>query len=384
MQTKPYKQPFEPFHLKPGVTLKNRLVMAPMTTWSGTENGEVSEAELSYYKARSGGVGMVITATTYMTGHGRGFHGQFFGGTEAMESSLKALAQAIHGATGAGQVRPLAILQVFHAGRKAIPALMPDGISWSASAIPAKRDLDQVPKAMTQAEISLEIQAFHDVTLRAYKCGFDGIEIHGANTYLIQQFFSPHSNCRQDDWGGSLEKRAKFPLAIVAACEAARDKLPQEARDRFIIGYRLSPEENSEPGISLSDTDYLIHQLTKTKIDYLHVSLGDFRSESLRPFHTAEANRGPVLERVFQAVAGKKPLVGVGGIRTSACAQEALAHMDLVALGRQLLVDPQTVQKWERGEAAYTCYDTAARAQLEMPLPLHEIIVSRKDWVPIC
>ncbi len=364
-------QPFDTFEIKDSVFLRNRLVMAPMTTWSGETTGQLSDEEIEYYRARSSGVGMVITATTYVTPHGKGFYGQFFGGSDNMESSLKRLAEVIH--SGGAK----AILQVFHAGRKAVPSLMPDGITWSASSIPAKRELDQIPKAMTEAEIQAEIHAFYDVTRRAYRCGYDGIEIHGANTYLIQQFFSPHSNQRTDQWGGDIKRRVAFPLAIVKACEDARNTFPEADAKKFIIGYRFSPEENSEPGITLSDTDYLIDQLVNTGLDYLHVSLSSFSAPSIR------GTQEPVLERIFQRVRGKKTFIGVGGICTVKDATQALQMMDLAAIGRQLLVDPQTVEKWEQGQSAWTHYDSQNHKALHIPMPLHKIIIERKDWVPL-
>ena len=368
---------YSPYNLSGRIELRNRFVMAPMTTWSGEANGELAIDELNYYKARSGGVGVVITATTYMTSHGQGFSGQFFGGSDSMECSLKALADAIH--SGGAK----AILQVFHAGRKANPSFMPDGITRSASAVPAKRELDQVPQAMTDSEIEEVINSFYEVTLRAERCGFEGIEIHGANTYLIQQFFSPHSNVREDQWGGSVQNRAAFPLAIIDACHRARLAMPQETGNRFVIGYRFSPEENSEPGITLADTDYLIEQLVITQLDYLHVSLGDFKGESIREYNVLENNKGSVLKRVYGKIAGRKPLIGVGSIRSAQDAQWASEQMDLLAVGRQLLVDPESVEKWQQGIAAFTHYDSKNREGLRIPKPLHEIIVERRDWVPV-
>lgn len=201
--------PFEPYELNEKLKLKNRLVMAPMTTWSGNEDGTLSEEELAYYAYRSGGVGLVITATTYAEPTGKGFSGQFYAGDDSMKTSLKQLADNIH--DGGAK----AILQIFHAGRKGNPEDMPEGVTLSASAVSGKREDNNVPRAMTELEIKNTIQSFKEATLRAHQAGFDGIEIHGANTYLLQQYFSPHSNRRSDDWGGTLEKRTKFPLAIM-------------------------------------------------------------------------------------------------------------------------------------------------------------------------
>lgn len=361
-------QLFEPFKLTKDFTLKNRLVMAPMTTWSGNSDGTISEEELSYYKARANGTGMVITATTYMTPYGKGFSGQFYAGGDEMLPSLKALAETIK-ASGAK-----AILQIFHAGRKANPQDMPDGVTRSASNIPGNRIQDNVPKAMTEIEIQETIQSFHDVTKRAYKAGFDGVEIHGANTYLLQQYFSPHANRRTDKWGGSLLKRLNLPLAIVDACLSARQAFERP----FLIGYRFSPEENHEPGISLSDTQVLMDALCDTNLDYLHISLSDFKQTSLR-----SENEVPTLKLVSEMINHRKPLIGVGSVYTKADAEEVLSYdIPLVAIGRQLLIDPESIEKWQRDEIAFTHYIPANREELKIPLPLHKVMMRNEGWVP--
>ncbi len=361
---------FQPYHLNDKLILKNRFVMAPMTTWSGNEDGTISSDELKYYHYRSAGAGMVITATTYAEPSGKGFVRQFYAGDDSTLPSLKQLADAIKSA-GAK-----AILQVFHAGRKANPKDMPEGVTLSASGIAAKREDNNVPRAMTQAEIQHLIKSFKDVVFRAHKAGFDGVEIHGANTYLLQQFFSPHSNRRTDQWGGNVEKRMRLPLALVDACLVARDEIKD---DNFIVGYRFSPEENSEPGITLEDTSKLVVALCETGLDYLHVSLGDYKQTSMR----VEDDKW-ILSQIVAMVDGKKPLIGVGQVYTFEAAEGVLNEgADLVALGRQLLVDGKTIEKWQEGQLADKYYNVDFQKQQCMPKPLHDVIVNRGDWLPL-
>lgn len=357
---------FDPLKINEKITLKNRLVMAPMTTWSGNEDGTLSKEELAYYQARSNGVAMVITATTYTLAHGKGFDGQFYAGHDNMIRSLSSLAEIIH--LGGAK----AILQVFHAGRKADPNHMPDGQTRSASDVPGNRE-DHSPKPLTLAEINLIIESFAEVVERAYKAGFDGIEIHGANTYLLQQFFSPHANIRQDAYGGSLENRMKFLFEIINVCLERRDKLDKN----FLVGYRFSPEENHEPGINLDDTLVLVDNLCQTELDYLHISLGDFKQTSIR-----RGDDRPVLKTVLSAINGRKSFIGVGSIFTEDDAKEALeTGIDLVAIGRQLLIDPQTVEKWSQGKAAFKLYDE--HANLQIPRGLNKRILAYEGWVPL-
>lgn len=364
-----YNGLFDSYYLNNKLKLKNRFVMAPMTTWSGEHNGAISEAELAYYKYRSTGVGMVITGTTYLEPTGKGFSGQFYGGDDSMLGSLKSLADEIH----AGGAK--AILQIFHAGRKANPKDMPDAVTLSASNIPGKRESDNVPKSMTINEIDRTIESFKKATIRAHKAGFDGIEIHGANTYLIQQFFSPHSNRRTDKFGGSLEKRMTFPELIVKSCLEAKADIDNAD---FIIGYRFSPEENSDPGISLNDTDYLIDELCKTDLDYLHISLSDYKQTSIR-----EKTDDLILKRVVDVINNRKALIGVGSIYSLEDASQMMSlGVELAAVGRQLLIDGLSVDKWTNEEDAKTIYNPNHYLEEKIPEQLHNVIMSVEGWIP--
>jgi 2,4-dienoyl-CoA reductase-like NADH-dependent reductase (Old Yellow Enzyme family) len=352
------------------LNLRNKFVMAPMTTWSGNTDGTLSREEIDYYEHRSRGVGMVITATTYTMPNGQGFTGQFYAGDGSSVESLKRLSDVIH--KGGAK----AILQVFHAGRKGDPATLPGGTTLSASAVAGKREDNNIPRAMLDEEIENFIESFYKVTIRAHQAGFDGIEIHGANTYLLQQFFSPHSNIRTDKWGGDLTKRVTLPLRIIDACLKAKNTIS----DPFIIGYRFSPEENSDPGITLEDTDYLIDRLCDTEIDYLHISLGDYKDTSIRD----ESNTASTLNRVANRINHRKPFIGVGSIYSLEDANKCVAlGADYVALGRQLLIDADCVQKWERGQSSIQEYDASRQVEDKMPKILHDIIVNREGWVPI-
>jgi 2,4-dienoyl-CoA reductase-like NADH-dependent reductase (Old Yellow Enzyme family) len=194
-----YQPLLQTFDFKNGIQLKNRIVMAPMTNFSSNEDGTVTEAETAYYSRRSGGVGMVITACAYVTPSGKGFPGEFGSDSDDMIPSLRKLASSIKD-KGAK-----AILQIFHGGRMVPAELVPDGDVVSASAVPAEQGHPSgeapVPRALTHEEINSIIKDFGESARRAIEAGFDGVEIHGANGYLIQQFVSPHSNRREDEFG---------------------------------------------------------------------------------------------------------------------------------------------------------------------------------------
>ncbi|MFB7642444.1 NADH-dependent flavin oxidoreductase [Peribacillus butanolivorans] len=363
---------FESFNLEKEVHLKNRLVMAPMTNFSSNTDGTVTDAEINYYERRSSGVGMVITACTYVTANGKGFHGEFGGDRDDLIPSLRRLASAIK-AKGAK-----AILQIFHGGREVPPELVPNGDVVSASNIPSQGDGKPVPRPLSELEIKSIITDFGETTRRAIEAGFDGVEIHGANGYLLQQFFSPHSNRREDMWGGSLEKRLTFPIAVVDEVKRA---VAKHANEPFIVGYRFSPEEPETPGITMDDTLVLIDALVKKDLDYLHVSLMDFWSTARRG---ADANR-PRIEIIKDRVGDRVPVIGVGSIYTADDAIKALeTGVPLIALARELIIDPDWVQKVEQGRETeiVTKINKNNQQQLDIPDPLWQVIINSPGWFP--
>lgn len=363
---------FDSFNLGKGMEVKNRLVMAPMTNFSSNPDGTVTDAEVNYYERRSGGVGMVITACTYVTANGKGFHGEFGGDTDEMIPSLHRLASAIK-AKGAK-----AILQIFHGGREVPPELVPNGEVVSAGNIPSEGEGKPVPRPLTEREIESIILDFGETTRRAIEAGFDGVEIHGANGYLLQQFFSPHSNRREDKWGGSLEKRLTFPLAVV---DEVKKAVAEYAKNPFIVGYRFSPEEPETPGITMDDTLALIDGLVSKDLDYLHVSLMDFWSKARRG---VEADR-PRIEIIKERVGDQVPVIGVGSIYTADDAIKALqSGVPLIALGRELIIDPEWVQKVEQGRETeiVTKINKDNQQQLDIPDPLWQAIIHSPGWFP--
>ena len=196
-----------------GINLKNRIVMSPMTTWASNEDFTISDEEVDYYKKRVNGVGLVITGCTHVTANGIGFTHEFAGYDDTFLPSLKKLAAA---AKNGGAP---AILQMFHAGNKAIPGLIPNGGVVSASTVPSGPivlfEKENLPKELSANEILAIIKAFGETTKRAIEAGFDGVEIHGAHGFLLQNFISPFFNRRDDMWGGSLENRLRLSLEIL-------------------------------------------------------------------------------------------------------------------------------------------------------------------------
>lgn len=363
---------FTPLPLASGVTVPNRLVMAPMTTWSSHPDGTIHPDEVAYLRRRSDGPGMVMTAACYVISHGKAFTDQWGCHTDAMLPSLVEAREAIH-AGGA-----LAVLQLHHGGRMSSTALLGHA-PVSASAVPPVRPDAETPRALTHEEVLETIEAFGAATRRAIAAGYDGVEIHGANTYLLQQFFSPHSNRRDDAWGGDVHARMRFPLAVVEAClEAART-----AGRPFAVGYRLSPEEVEEPGITIDDTLVFADVLAATALDWLHVSTRDYRKGSLRD----RSDRRRPTKLVIDAVAGRMPVIGVGLVYKEEDLSLPLEDgCAAVALGRGLLMDPDWVRKLREGRAAEIVATLPAEGgdvSLSIPGPMYDMIRRVKGWLPV-
>lgn len=358
---------FEKFTLNNGVSLKNRLFMAPMTTYSANADDTVSDAELAYYKERSAGVAAVITAVAYVSKHGKGFPGQISAHDDIYIPSLRKIAQTIQ------KEGALAILQIFHAGRQSPAELVPNQEVLGASEITAEGQ--KIPRALTTEEVQAIVRDFYESTRRAIEAGFDGVEIHGANTYLLQQFFSGFTNKRTDQYGGTIENRMRFPLEVIAAVNEAKDKY---ATTDFIVGYRFSPEEEQEDGITLDETIQFMDVLSDEALNYLHVSLGDFKAPPRR-YSGSEPTRVAALQN---AIKGRLPLITVGSIYTAEDLQQAAAsEADLIAVGRELLIEPNWVEKIQRGEAVETELDLQQPKTL--PQPLLERIQRSPGWVPM-
>lgn len=359
-----------------GQTLKNAIVMAPMTTWSGDDEGYLSQEEFDYYRARSTGVGMVITATTYTVPGGKGFAGQFYAGEPSHHAQLKKLATEIkhNGAK--------AVLQIFHAGRASSSALLNGLDVVSASDIAALRPDSEKPRPLTPTEIDEIIESFGATTQAAIEAGFDGVEIHGANTYLIQQFFSPHSNRRDDMWGGDIQARMRFPLAIIDKVQQTVLKAIDEgkATPDFLVGYRFSPEEIENPGITLDDTLYFIDILADKPLDYLHVSLRHYAQGVQRDSNDPRIT----LQAIAEKIDGRLPLIGVGSITNQSDIEAAQKlGSNLMAVGKPLIYDHKWYEKTVSAQPVIDGITTDFDPSALIPKPLHSTLHAIKDFMGV-
>ncbi|MCA1025578.1 NADH-dependent flavin oxidoreductase [Cytobacillus kochii] len=360
---------FESYTFPNGVTVKNRLALAPMTHYSSNDDGSISEEELVFIKARAKDLGTVITACANVTPNGKAFPGQPAIYDDQFIPGLKKLAETVQ------QEGAKAVIQIHHGGISCPSELVPDGDVVSASNI--DRD-NQKARALSTGEIEEIIEAFGEATRRAIEAGFDGVEIHGANGYLVQQFYSPYTNNRTDEWGGSVENRMKFPLAVAEACQRAIDK---HAKRPFIFGYRFSPEEPSTPGLTMTETFQLVDALSNLPFDYLHISLMHALST---PHRGADTERTRI-ELVNEVINGRVPLMAVGKVNSP---DDALAvrerNIPLIAIGRELLISPRWAAyiQEDRLEKIEYALNLKERDKYDIPNGLWEVILAAEGWVP--
>ena len=350
-----------PITLPNGTALKNRLLMAPMTTCTGFYDGSVNSELVEYYRARAGSIGTVIVECCFIDDKGLAFPGAIGIDTDSKVPGLAKIAQAIK------EKGSKAVLQIYHGGRMTEPKLIGGQSPVAPSALAAPREGAATPIALTTEEVDGMIAKFGEGVRRAIEAGFDGVEIHAANTYLIQQFFSPNSNQRTDQWGGSRENRAKFPLAVL---EITHQMAQKYADPSFIIGYRFSPEEIEEPGIRFADTMYLLERLAARGVDYLHFSVG----YTLRPSIVDSQDPTPLIDKYVamrSETLAKVPVMGVGGVVNMEDAELALEHgYDMVAVGKACIAYPDWADRITQDKKLELYIDSTQREALTIPEPL--------------
>lgn len=335
---KKYEKLFETVTLPNGVELKNRFVLAPLTHISSNDDGTISDVEIPYIEKRSKDVGLAINAASNVNDIGKAFPGQPSVAHDSDIEGLKRLAQAMK-KNGAK-----ALVQIHHGGAQALANLTPNGDVVAPSPITLKsfgQQHEHDAREITPEEIEQTIKDFGEATRRVIEAGFDGVEIHGANHYLIHQFVSPYYNRRNDEWSDHM----KFPTAVIDEVLKAKSEY---ASDDFIVGYRLSPEEAESPGISMEITEQLINTITEKSIDYVHISLGDIHSTTREGKYAGQER----LKLIHQWVDGRIPVIGVGSVFRADDALDAIEStgVELVALGREILLDYNFINKIQEGK----------------------------------
>ena len=371
---------FEKYTLNNKVEVPGLLAVAPLTLFGSNPDGSVSDEEREYLKLRATNIGLYILGATAVSQEGIAFYNQ---PRALSDKDIKPNAERVKIIKDQGA---LAINQIHHGGALAkkeysgVPVL-------AVSADVANKELEKQGMAekenkcieMTDKDIRRIIDDFARATEISLKAGYDGIEIHGANNFLLQQFYSGYYNKRTDEWGGSLEKRMKFPLEVVDACCKIREKYN---KPEFIIGYRLSPEEPFEDGITMTETMALVRALVKKPIQYIHVSEKNYFQEVRR----GEGVGIPRLKIIHEETKGKTALIGLGGLYSDKDFNKALnsGYSDFIGTGRASMLnrDLAILLKEGKGDKLNLTLESDHPEKYLIPKLLWGMCLKGGEWTP--
>jgi len=309
------------------LSLKNRIVMPPMATELATTEGEVTSDLVKHYKRRAKGLGLLIVEHSYVARGGKLSPHQLGIYGDKLIAGLARLADQIRAVD-----TPIAV-QINHAGRMAksdVCGVQPVG----PSAIPHSKEFE-IPRELGKDGIEELVEAFSSAAQRAVEAGFNAVEVHGAHGFLLNQFMSPLSNKKTDEYGGKLENRMRFPIKII---ERIKEKI-----GNFPLLYRLGADDMQPGGLTLDESKVFAQELVKAGVHAIDVSGGMIGS---RPVELKGIGYFvPLAEAIKEVV--HVPVIGVGRIRTPEFADEVIRknRADLVTVGRAMLADPKWALK---------------------------------------
>ena len=306
---------FEPLSFVRGPAMKNRFMLAPLTNLQSHEDGRLSDEEFRWLTMRAeGGFGLTMTCAAHVQAQGQGFPGQLGIFSDAHLPGLTRLASTIR-AQGS-----VAIAQLHHAGIRSPKDLI------GTTPVGPSDDKDTGARGLTGGEVEQLSEDFILAALRAEKAGFDGVELHGAHSYILCEFLSAENNRRDDQWGGSLENRARVLRDIIAGVR-------KRCRADFTLGVRLSPERF---GLKLAEMRDLAGELLQSgDLDFLDLSLWDVFKEPLE-----EDMQGKRLMAYFTELNRGSTKLGVAGkITTGDDAAKVLEDgADFAIVGRAAIL----------------------------------------------
>jgi NADPH2 dehydrogenase len=311
----------EPLKVK-GYILRNRIVLPPMQTGRASFEGAVTNRLINFYVRRSSHLGLPIVEHSFVSPTGKIGPKQLSIHNDASISGLERLAKALY------EVGAPAVVQISHAG-----AVTSRRVIGTEPAGPSPRGKSRM---LERREIYDIVDDFALATDRAVKAGFDGVELHGAHGYLLNQFFSPLFNRREDEFGGSLEKRMRFPLLVV-------DKVRRCLGSKLLL-YRLGSDDLAPHGTHIEDAIAFSKRLEASGVDIFDVSGGMCGSEP-RQLRQIKGYFVPQAQAIKKAVT--VPVIGVGGITEAEFADKLVREekVDLVAVGRAFWSDSHWAEK---------------------------------------
>jgi 2,4-dienoyl-CoA reductase-like NADH-dependent reductase (Old Yellow Enzyme family) len=325
-----------------GMSMHNRIVRS--ATWEGMcdEEGRPTEKLINFYcELARGGVGLIVSGYTFVKSEGKQLPGEMGIHTDSFEKDYRKLTSAVHDAGGKIAV------QLVHAGGQT-DARNAGRQPLAPSAVKV-RQFPEMPAELKKEEIRDIVLAFGEGAGRAKAWGFDAVQLHGAHGYLINQFLSPHTNQRRDEYGGSIDNRCRFLLAVYRMVRETVD-------DDYPVLIKLTASDNLDGGLGHEEAVYAAKKLDEAGIDAIEVSSGT----------TASGDKNPAREKIVKpemeaynlklAVEIKEavicPVMVVGGIRSYEIAEHAVRddRVDYIAMARPLIREPDLPKRWLQGD----------------------------------
>ncbi|MTI67389.1 MAG: FAD-dependent oxidoreductase [Firmicutes bacterium] len=331
------KKVFEPIKIGT-MEVKNRFVVPPMVVNYVNEDGTVSERFIAYFEEKAkGGWGLIIPENYTVCPDARGFIKLPGLWNDEQIESHKELTERVH------KHESKIVVQINHSGRQT--ASMITGVQPVAPSPIADPTIGETPKELTVKEIHEIVEKFGDAALRAQKAGFDGVEVHGAHGYLINQFMSPFSNKRTDEYGGNIRNRARFALEVI-------ENIKRKVGKDFPIMYRMSVNEFVEGGLTTEDSKVIAMMLEKAGISAIHASNGVYATAQyiIPPAAVKHAWSSDFAGEIKKVVS--IPVITAGRVTDSLIAESILGagKADLVSMGRASLADPHLPKKVKEGK----------------------------------
>lgn len=305
----------DPLRVK-GFAFKNRLVIPPMQTSLATSTGAVTDELIEYYSVRAAAVGLVIVEHSYVSIEGKLSEKQLGIYSDQLSNGLEQLVRHVHATD-----TPI-VIQINHAGRttsKEMTGFQPV----APSATDTARELEA-------DELNALAEKYVQAADRAIKAGFDGVEVHGAHGFLLNQFYSPLANRRKDEYGGPLENRIRFPLEVV-------EKVGKTVGTKLLL-YRLGSVDMDAAGTQLTDSEQFAVKLEEAGVDIIDIS-GGLCGSRPKQLQKTQGFFIPQAQAIKNAV--NIPVIGVGGIRDPSYANRLIKEeaVDLIAVGTPILND---------------------------------------------
>ncbi|MGE5630566.1 MAG: NADH:flavin oxidoreductase [Caulobacteraceae bacterium] len=310
--------------------LANRLVMPPMATSRAEADGRVSRGILDYYKEKSEGgyISLIIIEHSFILPEGKASEQQLSVSDDSVVDGLKKLADTIH------KNGSKTAMQINHAGSAAAEEII-GTTPVAPSAVPNPRK-GNMPRELTRSEISNVVEAFENAARRVKAAGFDGVEIHSAHGYLLNQFLSPLTNKRTDEYGGGIHNRIRIHLQVV---EAVREAVGND----FPVLLRLGASDFMDGGTPIEDSQTAAREFEKAGIDIIDITggLSGYNVLGL----TGQGYFAPLAEAIKKVVS--IPVILTGGVTEIQAAEQLLAEKkaDLIGVGRAILKDSKWAQK---------------------------------------